>query len=344
MKHGESNVHDLAAMASSVIGGGSAIDRSITGGDSGALPVNALIELVADLIATTGLLPADRLALARGRSAQEGSFAEALVAEGLASSEGVARTLAARHRLPYVDLTLTGIAADAAVQMPVHVLRRATALPYRLEDDTLHVAIADPGNVNAIDELRLATRYRLALGVATEADILAELERIGRVSEAVLEAPEESDIDGSEVADIEEEDGVTDGQIVQIVNSIILQAAEDGASDIHFEAQEDEPRHPLPGRRAAARDPADPQESHDGRRRHASRCWRARHRRAPPAAGRPHLAARRSMGRPLDIRVATLPTVSGEKVVHAAPRQVEERTDARGARALRRRCARRSPR
>jgi type IV pilus assembly protein PilB len=67
--------------------------------------------------------------------------------------------------------------------MPLHVLRRAVALPYRLEGETLHVALADPQNVHAIDELRLATRYQLSLGVAARDDILAELDRMDRVSE-----------------------------------------------------------------------------------------------------------------------------------------------------------------
>jgi type IV pilus assembly protein PilB len=302
MKHGHFNVHEVASKPASVLGRGTAIGKSI--------------ELVADLIAATGLVPADRLALAHGRAAQEGSFAEALVAEGLASSEGVARTLAARHRLPYVDLTVTGVAADATVLIPPHVLRRAVALPYRLVDETLHVAIADPRNVNAIDELRLATRYRLSPAVATEGDILTELDRISRVSEAVLETPEDTDIDADgAVADLEEEDGVSDGQIVRIVNSVILQAAEDGASDIHFEAQEHGlvVRYRIDGllheiqripRRLAA--------GVTTRLKVLAKLDIAERRR--PQDGRISLRAA-SIGRLLDIRLATLPTVAGETVV-----------------------------
>src|SRR5437016_11953231 len=64
---------------------------------------NTLAELVADLIEATGLVPADRLATAKGR-AGEGSLAQALVDEGLASREGVARAIAQRYHLPYVDI------------------------------------------------------------------------------------------------------------------------------------------------------------------------------------------------------------------------------------------------
>ena len=123
--------------------------------------------------------------------------------------------------------------------MPLHVLRRAVALPYRLDGETLHVALADPQNVHAIDELRLATRYQLSLGVASRDDIVVELDRLDRVTDAVLETFDDSEADDGAIADLEEEDGVSDGPVVRMVNSIILAAAEDGASDVHFEAQDD---------------------------------------------------------------------------------------------------------
>jgi type IV pilus assembly protein PilB len=277
--------------------------------------VNKPAELVADLIEATGLLPADRLALVRGRAAQDGSFSEALVGEGVASSEGVARMLAVRHRLPLIDLRLTGVSAEASALMPLHVLSRAVAMPYRLDGETLHVAIADPRNVHAIDELRLATRYQLSLGVAASDDIVAELDRIGRVSDAVIESLEEGELDGSAATDLEEEDGVSDGPIVRIVNSIILQAAEDGASDVHFEAQEDGlvirfridgvlhemqqiPRRLAPGVTT--------------RLKVLAKLDIAERRR--PQDGRLSLRAA-AAGRLLDIRLATLPTVAGETIV-----------------------------
>jgi type IV pilus assembly protein PilB len=274
-------------------------------------------DLVADLIAATGLVAADRLALVRGRAAQEGSFAEALVAEGLASNEGVARMLALRHRLPYVDLSLSGVAADASMLVPLHVLRRAAAVPYRLEDDTLHVAMADPLNVRAVDELRLATRYRLSLGVGTRDSILSELDRIGRVSETVLESPDEAELelDASAVTDLEEEDGVSDGPVVRIVNSIILQASEDGASDVHFEAQEDGlvVRFRIDGLlHEVQRVPRRLTAGVTTRLKVLAKLDIAERRR--PQDGRISLRAA-SMGKLLDIRLATLPTVSGETVV-----------------------------
>src|SRR5438477_8274751 len=104
--------------------------QATKGGLPAAFPVNELAELVADLIETTGLVPADRLAQARGRAKQGGSFAQAILDEGVASPEGIARTLASRFQLPFVDLPLIGIQQESTGHIPLHVLERVTAVPY----------------------------------------------------------------------------------------------------------------------------------------------------------------------------------------------------------------------
>src|SRR2546423_1326418 len=91
--------------------------------------VNELAELVADLLAATGLVPADKLALVRGRAGSSGSIAQAIVDEGVASGEGIARMLAARHQLPLVDLPLTGGDPQAAKGVPPHLPERIPPLP-----------------------------------------------------------------------------------------------------------------------------------------------------------------------------------------------------------------------
>jgi type IV pilus assembly protein PilB len=296
-------------------------DEESTAADGGpehdpSFGVDERIELVADLISATGLVPADRLALVRGRAVRS-SFSEALAAEGLASTEGIARMLAARHGLPLVDLHLAGVSGDASGLIALHVLRRAEAVPYRIEENTLYVAIADPQDVNAIDELRLATGQQLALGVAPRDHILSELDRIGRVSGAVVERFEEdsADLELDGHTDLEEEDGVTEGPIVRTVNSVILQAAEDGASDLHFEAQEDGlvVRFRIDGvLHEVQRIPKRLAAGVTTRLKVLAKLDIAERRR--PQDGRISLRAA-SAGRLLDIRLATLPTVSGETVV-----------------------------
>src|SRR5256886_8711506 len=151
-------------------------------------PINALAELVADLIAATGLVPADKLAMVRG-AAGMGSFAHALVEQNVASSEGLARTLAARYQMSLVDLALTGVAEEASGEIALHVLERLVAIPYALENGTLKVAVGDPGNIQGIDELRLATRYPLQIGVAARGHIVVRARRPGPAPRPVPARP-----------------------------------------------------------------------------------------------------------------------------------------------------------
>ena len=281
--------------------------------------VNAMTELVIDLLYATGLVAPDKLALVRGRAGQ-GSLSQAIVDEGVAPPEGIARSLAVRYQLPLVDLAVTGIDKDAADNVPLHVLERLLAVPYALDGTTLRVAVADPGNLHGIDELRLATSHGVEIGVASSEDILAELRRLARASEAfgtraalldVEAAIEEED----EVDDLEAEDGVSDAPLVRLVNSVIFQAAEDGASDVHYEPQEDVliVRFRVDGvLQEVQRIPKRMAPGVTTRLKVLAKLDIAERRK--PQDGRISLNAA-AAGRMLDIRVATLPTVEGEKVV-----------------------------
>jgi type IV pilus assembly protein PilB len=283
--------------------------------------VNATAELVADLISATGLLGPDRVSQVRGRAIQTGSsFAQGLIDEGLAQGDGLARLLATRHGLPFVELAFAGVEKAAATLIPLHVLERVAAVPYALKDETLYIAIADPANVHAIDELRLATRHPIELGVASRDEILDHIRRAVRESEAFghRAAVEDQELfveEEDDTADLEADDGFSDAPLVRLVNSIIFQAAEDGASDVHFEPQEDSlvvrfrvdgvlqevqriPKRLMPGvttrlKVLAKLDIAE---------------------RRKPQDGRMSLNAA-AAGRLLDVRIATLPTVEGESLV-----------------------------
>jgi type IV pilus assembly protein PilB len=287
---------------------------------AGGPGVNELAELVADLLAATGLLPADKLALVRGRAGSSGSIAQAIVDEGVASGEGIARMLAARHQLPLVDLPLAGVDPEAAKVVPLHVLERIVAIPYAIDNGYLRVAVADPANIHGIDELRLATRYPLELAVAPRDDVLAEIRRLVRASEAfgaraIIEAEEpvvEEEVEAPD--DLDVEDGISDAPLVRLVNSVIFQAAEDGASDIHFEPQEDAliVRFRIDGvLQEVQRIPKRMTAGVTTRLKVLAKLDIAERRK--PQDGRISLNAA-AAGRMLDVRVATLPTVEGETV------------------------------
>jgi type IV pilus assembly protein PilB len=282
--------------------------------------VNATAELVADLLAATGLVAADKLALVRGRAGATGSLAQAIIDEGVASSDGIARTLAARHQLPLIDLAVSAVEDEAAKQIALHVLERVVAVPYAISDGQLQVAIADPANIHGIDELRLATRLPLSLAVASRDDIQVEIRRLTRASEAfgaraVLDEEAAAHEAEEEADDLEVDDGISDAPLVRLVNSVIFQAAEDGASDIHFEPQEDSlaVRFRIDGvLQEVQRIPKRMAAGVTTRLKVLAKLDIAERRK--PQDGRISLNAA-AAGRTLDVRVATLPTVEGESVV-----------------------------
>jgi type IV pilus assembly protein PilB len=281
--------------------------------------VDETSELLLDLLEATTLIDVAVMPEVRARAANGTPLTQALIDEGAATSDGVARMLAVRHHLPVVDLPSVGVAVDAAQLIPVQTLERSVAIPYALEDDVLRVAVADPGNLHAIDELRLATKHSLELGVASRDDILSELQRLLRTAEAIgsvvaVDMDEVVDEPGAE-DDLEADDGISDGPLVRLVNALIFQAAEENASDVHFESQEDALviRFRVDGvLREVQRVPKKMAAGVTTRLKVLAKLDIAERRK--PQDGRITLSSS-AVGRMLDIRVATLPTVEGEKVV-----------------------------
>ena len=299
------------------------------------IPENRIAHFVAELLETTGLIPLDRLAGARSR-AGAGSLAQAIMEEtptpaaellipgqrtAAATASDEARAIAERHHLPFIDLGTVGVQKVAAESIPPHVLERAGAIPYQVSGDKLRIAVADPTNVQAIDELRLATRFMIEIGVAAAEDIELELKRLQAAKDAWDRAAlveEEFDLgseDEEDGDDLEADDGVSDAPLVRLVNSIILQAAEDGASDIHFDPQDDAlvVRLRVDGvLHEVQRIPKRLSPGVTTRLKVLAKLDIAERRK--PQDGRISLNAK-AAGRLLDIRVAVLPTVEGEGVV-----------------------------
>jgi type IV pilus assembly protein PilB len=276
--------------------------------------------LVVDLLETTGLIPEAKFEALREK-ANHLPVVQVLIDEGLASSEAIARIVAAQHGLPVVELGAGGIDPTAAEVVPLHVLEQVQAIPYAFEGDTLCVAIADPQNIHGIDALRLASRHPIALRVAASEEIANELGRLARTAEAfgarsgLNDVVELEVVDEDELDDLEVDDGISDAPLVRLVNSIIFEAAEDGASDVHFEPQSDAlvVRFRIDGvLHETQRIPRRTAIGVTTRLKVLAKLDIAERRK--PQDGRISLSAS-AAGRMLDVRVATLPTVEGESVV-----------------------------
>jgi type IV pilus assembly protein PilB len=229
--------------------------------------------------------------------------------------------LAELYRLPLIDLRLERVQTDAAESIPLHVLTRIRALPYRIEDGRLKIAIADPANIQLTDELRMVSSYPIDLGVAAAAEIDAELHRLAHGQEpksrAILlgeSAPSVQEED-DDIVDLEAADGFSEAQPIQLVNSVILQASNENASDVHFLPRDDSlvVRLRVDGiLREVERIPKEHASGVISRLKVLAKLDIAEHR--LPQDGRLSVRAK-STGRLFDIRIAVLPTVQGEGVI-----------------------------
>jgi type IV pilus assembly protein PilB len=232
-------------------------------------------------------------------------------ARGRAAGAAVARQLAERYDLPFADLRALGVAPGAANAIEARTLVRTNALPYAFDEERLLVAISDPGDVQSIDELRLATRLEISFAVASREDIELELRNLERQIEATRRhaVDEDEGIAYEDEVEVSEEEDM--GPLVKLVNSIISQAVEDGASDVHFLPQSDGllVRLRVDGvLREIERIPRQRALAVVSRIKVLAKLDIAEHRR--PQDGR--ISLRTRDGRQVDIRVSILPAVEGE--------------------------------
>ncbi|HEU4905150.1 MAG TPA: ATPase, T2SS/T4P/T4SS family [Solirubrobacterales bacterium] len=168
-----------------------------------------------------------------------------LIEQGAITADQLSRAVAERYGLDHVDLSAYQVDMAAANLISVNTARRYRALPIGFVDkETLLVAMADPTNVLAVDDIQIATALDCRVAVAAEEDIEALIGRLNTlqsaVSEAVTEGEAEAEDELAEVADMEV--SAEDAPVIKLVYSILGQAVGEGASDVHFEPGEDEMR------------------------------------------------------------------------------------------------------
>jgi type IV pilus assembly protein PilB len=199
---------------------------------------------VTDVLVELGYVAEDRAAQAIEEGRNAGRPAEHLLLEwGLVDGNQLSRAVAERYGLEHVDLAVYQVDMAAANLISVNTARRYRALPIGFVDKgTLLVAMSDPTNVLAVDDIQIATALDCRVAVAADEDIEDLIARLNTlqsaVTEAVTEGEEEDDL--AEVSEIEV--SAEDAPVVKLVYSILGQAVGEGASDVHFEAEEDEMR------------------------------------------------------------------------------------------------------
>ncbi|QBI22132.1 type II secretion system protein GspE [Egibacter rhizosphaerae] len=275
---------------------------------------NSLVQL-GEILREDGLVSGEDLARATAEHERTGkSLGRVLIELELVTEADLVAALARHLGMDFVDLSSGQVDTVAASLVPEHLARRHCVLPIGFDDDgTLVIAMGDPANVLAIDDVRTATDRDVRAVVATRSDINQAIERYVRMGESVEDLADEIDT-RDEPDDLESiQEVADDAPIVKFVNAIISQAVADRASDIHIEPQEHEIR---------VRERVDGvlhEVTTQGKKIHAGVVSRLKimaemdiAERRIPQDGRISI---RTGGKAIDLRVSTLPTVHGEKVV-----------------------------
>ena len=202
---------------------------------------------ITDVIVDLGYVSADRALQAIEEARTVGVPPEALLLQqGAINGDQLSRAIAERYGLDHIDLSTYPVDMAAANLIPVGTARRYRALPVGFVDkQTLLVAMGDPTNVLAVDDVQLATGLDCAVAVAAEEDIEALITRLNTLQSSVTEAAlvDSDEDEESELAEVSQmEVGAEDAPVIKLVYSILGQAVGEGASDIHFEPEEHDMR------------------------------------------------------------------------------------------------------
>jgi len=204
-----------------------------------------------EILVREGLISQDQLKKALLEQKNSGMrLGYTLVKLGYVEETEVTKMLARQYRMPAVDLSRFEVDAKILKMIPPDLAMKYTVLPLKREGRTLTVAISDPNNVAAIEDIKFITRCDIFPVIAGEYTLRNALERYYAQSDAQLQTllkdiEEESDLEVVEEETDEEvkaQDLADDAPVVKLINAILTDAVKRGASDIHVEPFEHEMR------------------------------------------------------------------------------------------------------
>ena len=162
---------------------------------------------------------------------------------GFASETRVAQAIAESMGLAFVDIGAYDLDPNAALMLSSDLMHKYTVLPIKIQDDELIVAMADPANIFAIDDLRIVTRREIRPVVAVESDLAAAIDRFsaGRANINDMVGDLEQAVSASTEA-VAEEDVGEESAVARLMNQVITEAIRTGAGEIYIEPLETELR------------------------------------------------------------------------------------------------------
>ncbi|MGO9690859.1 MAG: type IV-A pilus assembly ATPase PilB [Syntrophobacteraceae bacterium] len=276
---------------------------------------------IGELLVQEGLVTIDQLNRALDEQQQSGErIGEALVKLGMVGEDTLLEFIARQFHCPQVNLSKLNIPKEVAALIPLDIMHKYQAIPFGIMGNTLNVAMADPGNLFVIDDIRFLTRRNIQVHVASDNIIRKVIGTHFAADESLDDVlgmlKEEIDVDivqSMEEMDASMEDAAETAPVVKLINLILMDAIRKQASDIHMEPYEKtmRVRFRIDGvLYEVMRPPTHLKNALISRIKIMSRLDIAERR--LPQDGRIKLRAK---GREMDFRVSVMPTLFGEKVV-----------------------------
>lgn len=266
------------------------------------------------ILVDRGLLTLEQLQQAETEQQDSGhTLGRVLVSRRIVTEKDLVAALATQIGMGFVDLAEADVDPRATTMVSEKIMRRHNLLPIGFEDGKLVVAMSDPSNVVAMDDVRTITKMEVKTVVATKDDVVNAVTKYASMSEDI-ESIADGLVDESDDGALADLEAITeDAPIVKFVNVLITQAVADGASDIHIEPGERElrVRYRIDGvLHEVMKSPRSIQNGVISRLKIMADVDIAERR--IPQDGRIGLTVH---GKQIDLRFSTLPTVYGEKVV-----------------------------
>lgn len=188
-----------------------------------------------DLLVESGLISAEELTVALKKKRPDEKLGDTILREGYITEQQLIEVLEFQLGIPHVNISQLPIEQETVQLVPYDIATRYQVMPIRTEDNQLFIAMADPMDYFAIEELRMATGYQIIPAITTKDELQQTIAKHYEFQQSL------DDVMGDILeTEIIEDAGITneDSPVVRLVNQIISNAVSQRASDIHFDPQE----------------------------------------------------------------------------------------------------------
>lgn len=201
-----------------------------------------------DILVEAGVISKEQLQEALSKQKILGKrLGKVLVETGMTTEDSIATTLAAQMSIPYLNLNEITIPPEVLTTIPDGIVRSHSLIPVRLDGNRLQISMTDPLDLFIIDEITFQTGYELDIGISTESQIEAAIKHYygnsdslqNAVDNLAAERKTEVTLDESFFTTFDLNEEEQNVPIINLVNTIIQQAINDKASDIHIEPDEE---------------------------------------------------------------------------------------------------------